>query len=124
MSFRFTAAARMKRPAEFQLVYREAKRSGDGLLLVFGRANGLDRTRIGLSVSRKFGASVRRNRVKRVLREAFRLARDKIPAGMDLILIPRAGITPRLETLSQSLVRTAGILARRIGLTRDGKGKA
>ncbi len=97
MSARFPVTARMKRNSEFQLVYQQAKRTGDGLLLVFARANGLGRTRIGLSVSRRFGCSVRRNRVKRVLREAFRLAEGEIPSGMDLILIPRAGIEPRLK---------------------------
>jgi len=116
MPARFPASNRMKRPSEFQLVYRQAKRSGDGLLLVFARANGLDRTRIGLSVSRKFGSSVRRSRIKRVLREAFRLSGGEIPVGMDLILIPRAGVKPGMDEMRKSLIRTAGILARKIGL--------
>lgn len=118
-SLRFPPAAKMKRSADFERVYKRARRSGDGLLLVFARENTLGLTRIGLSVSRKFGSAVRRNRVKRVLREAFRLSRDCIPPGMDLILIPRPGITPRLEQLRLSLIRTAEILARKLAAKRD-----
>lgn len=51
--------------------------------------NRLGRSQLGLSVSRKYARSHLRNRMKRQLREAFRRLRDELPAGMDIILVPR-----------------------------------
>jgi ribonuclease P protein component len=45
--------------------------------------------RLGLSVSRKVGGAVRRNRFKRLLREAFRAVQQDLPAGMDLVVVAR-----------------------------------
>ncbi len=86
----------------------------DGCLVVFGHANGLSHPRLGLSVSRKVGGAVVRNRWKRLLREAFRLTRPQLPAGIDLIVIPRAGIEPTLPALIESLPRLAGRLGKKL----------
>jgi RNase P protein component len=53
------------------------------------RVNDLGRRRLGLSVGKKLGGAVVRNRYKRVLREAFRLSQHELPEGYDYILIPR-----------------------------------
>lgn len=113
-SYGFPVAHRLKKPAEFEAVYKDAVRTGDGLMLGFARGNGLDRSRIGLSVSRKYGNAVQRNRIKRLLREAFRLSQPLLPKGLDLVLIPRKGIDPGLDELSRSLVRIAGKLERKV----------
>lgn len=55
-------------------------------LVVFGRPNGLGHARLGLSVGRRVGNAVARNRVKRLLRESFRLSRDDLPQGFDLVV--------------------------------------
>lgn len=116
MTAQFSTKSRLKKSIEFQRVYQRAKRSGDEWLLVFAIVNELEYSRLGLSVSRKYGVSVRRNRVKRVLREAFRLSTDQIPRGLDLIVIPRGGIEPVLEPIRKSLIRSTRILAGKLRL--------
>jgi ribonuclease P protein component len=114
-TFAFPQRLRLKTPPQFKAVY-DAKRSvSDGVLVVYAAANGLSHPRVGLSVSRKVGNAVVRNRWKRLLREAFRLHQHAIPAGLDFILIPRTGIEPTLEGITASLVKLAADAARRVG---------
>ncbi len=101
--FRFPEHCRLKKTAEFQQVYQYQQRAGDQHLLVFARPNSLEWPRIGLSVSRKQGNAVLRNRKKRLLREAFRLSRHHLPTGYDLVLIPRAGVDSSLTDYQKSL---------------------
>lgn len=116
---RFPRERRMRRPAEFARVYALRQSAGDAALLAFGAANDVGTTRLGLSVSRKFGSAVRRNRYKRLLREAFRLSYAELPAGLDLIVIPRQGFEPELGAYRAALPSLAWRIARRI--SRQGK---
>jgi ribonuclease P protein component len=105
---------RVCREADFRRIYRLRSTVSDARLVIFGCANGLPHSRLGLSVSRKVGNAVVRNRWKRLLREAFRLTRDHLPEGLDLIVIPRQGVEPGLAGLTESLVRLTGQLARKL----------
>ena len=78
--FRFRREQRIRASGDFERVYAAKQRAGDQHLLIFGVSNGLPHTRIGLSVSKKHGNAVRRSRIKRLLREAFRLDPDHAPA--------------------------------------------
>jgi ribonuclease P protein component len=82
--------------------------------LIFGAANGLPHCRLGLSVSRKVGGAVLRNRWKRLIREAFRTSRPRLPEGLDLVVIPRKKDDPELCQIQNSLADLAGRIARRL----------
>ena len=110
---RFTrpASHRLRRPAEFRQCYEHGRKAGDRHLLIFAIPNGLTHPRAGVSVSKKHGNAVKRNRKKRLLREAFRLSQHRLPA-LDLVLIPRISADPHLRDYQKSLERLAGRLMR------------
>ena len=111
---RFLPQHRIRRAADFQRAFRRRCAAGDQRIVVFGHPNGLSHPRLGLSVSRKVGGAVVRNRWKRLLREAFRLTRGQLPPGVDLVVVPKPEIEPDLVGLMASLARLAGKVARRI----------
>lgn len=111
---RLTKSLRVRSPQDFARIYAERCRASDGFLLVFGAPNRLPWTRVGLSVSKKLGNAVRRARLKRLLREAFRLSREELPTGLDLILIPKPQAEAGLQDFRASLVRLVRRLATRL----------
>jgi ribonuclease P protein component len=117
--FAFRKHEHLRRPADFKQVYDSRCSVSDGRLIVYGRSNGLPHARLGLSVSRKAGPAVVRNRLRRLYREAFRLSRAELPSGLDLILIPRAGRTPELAELCASLRNLVPAVARKLARQRE-----
>lgn len=85
----FRPRHRISHKRDFQAAYEQGVRRVHGVLAVYGRPNGLPESRLGLSVGKRVGNAVRRSRVKRVLREAFRLMRTEMPAGYDLVVSVR-----------------------------------
>lgn len=115
-SFRFPKTLHLRREADFERVYARKCKAADGVLLLFADRNDLGLTRIGLSVSRKHGGAVIRNRLKRLLREAFRLTQHELPSGLDLIAIPLDKSKAELDGYRKSLHGLAQRLARRLTL--------
>jgi len=83
---------RLRQNEDFKLVYREGKKYWNRNLILYKRKNGLDHSRIGFSINKKFGNSVERNRAKRRMKEIYRLNLDDIIKGYDIIIIPRKNI--------------------------------
>lgn len=111
--FRFRPQYRLKRQADFERVYARRRSAADGRLVVYGCENELSWSRLGLSVSRRVGGSVIRNRVKRLIREAFRLHRHELPNSIDFIVIPRPSDLC-LQSVVESLVGLAASVARKL----------
>jgi len=87
--FAFPRAHRLRHRRQFDAVYGHKAARHAGPLRVYGVPNTLGFNRLGLSVSRRVGNAVMRNRIKRRLREAFRMLRGKSPAGYDLVVVVR-----------------------------------
>jgi ribonuclease P protein component len=79
----------LRLPREFDAVYAAKVRESRGPVTVYAVPNDLGHPRLGLSVSRKVGTAVRRNRIRRLLRESFRLMQHDFPRGYDLVLVVR-----------------------------------
>lgn len=88
--FTFGPAQRLRQQRQFDHVFEARCSAAAFPLRVYGRPNGLSHCRLGLVVSRRVGHAVRRNRAKRMLREAFRLLQHDLPAGYDLVVIASA----------------------------------
>jgi ribonuclease P protein component len=113
--FRFRKSEHLLRPADFRRVFEKRRSVSDEWLVVYGCENDLDRLRLGLSVSRKVGPAVFRNRLRRLYREAFRLTRSTMPTGIDIVLIPRTPKEPTLDALKKSLSGLVRALAGKLG---------
>jgi ribonuclease P protein component len=113
-SFRFRPHEHLRRPADFQRVYDRRRSASDSWVIVYVCENDLPHLRLGLSVSRKYGDAVRRNRLRRLYREAFRLTRHEMPTGLDVVVIPRKPEAPTLEDLKRSLPKQVRHAARKL----------
>jgi len=113
--YTFPAHLRLKRAAEFERCFAHKVSTADEVLIVYGYPSQLPYPRLGCVVSRKWGKAVRRNRLKRLLREAFRLSQHELPAGIDYVVLPRlTAEVPSLEAIRRSLLRLARRLSRRL----------
>ena len=81
----------LKKNHQFQFVFRNGKSYANKYLVMYVKENGLDKNRIGISVSKKVGNSVVRHRVTRLLRESYRLHESIFNSGLDIVIVARPG---------------------------------
>jgi ribonuclease P protein component len=107
MPHRFThpRSHRLSTRADFAAVYDAKVRDPRGPLLIYARPNGKDHLRLGFSTSRKVGIAVKRNRIRRLLREAFRLSHDDFPSGYDVLIVVKPHEPLKLDEYKELLFK-------------------
>ena len=106
---RFRPQERIRRRAEFQLVYDRGTRVHGRFSTVFALSNASAVGRLGIAATRKLGGAVQRNRAKRLIREVFR--RNKIAPGFDVVVVPKrelldAGLSALENDYRHSIARS------------------
>jgi ribonuclease P protein component len=91
--FFFSKKKRLAGNKQFEAVLARKVRVANGLLVLYAAENDCGYPRLGISVGKSCGGAVERNRLKRLLREAFRQSQDRIPPGFDYLLM----ISPQLS---------------------------
>jgi len=113
----FPKSLHLRAKADFDAVFDARTREVRGPLAVHARPNGLPHPRIGFSVSRKVGIAVRRNLIRRRLREAFRLMQHDFPVGYDLVIVVRPHVPLMLaeyqKLLSGAMVKLHSVWQKR-----------
>lgn len=120
MGARQAKPGRLSRAAEFDRVYKNGRSQANRHLVLYAFANHSAAPRLGLSVPKKVGGAVERNRVKRLLREAFEHSGGSAAEGYDVVVVARPAVSELAErdglagvarSLTELLVR-AGLLER------------
>ena len=104
---------KIRKNIEFRAVYRKGKSFSNSLLVLYIYKNHKEFNRLGISVSKKVGKSVVRSRVKRSISESYRLNKDNIKVGHDLVFIARNASNDKsyfeIEKALKNLFKKAGL---------------
>ena len=110
---RFPAAHRLVRGSDFRSLYSEGRRMDAGKFVLFVRPNQLGHNRLGLTVSRKVGGAVTRNRVKRLFREIFRRFSTDLSSHFDFVVnAKRECATAAIAVLREEFLSAARRICR------------
>lgn len=94
-------------------MYDKGRRVSSGSFTLFGLPNSLEHCRLGITVTRKVGGAVRRNRIKRVLREIFRRNRERLAPPIDVVVNAHPGLERRtMRQLEEEFLNRFSQLAR------------
>ena len=114
---RFRRREHLRLRRDFAHVYTTRCRAGDGKLLVYVARNDLDLSRLGMSVSRRAGNAIRRNQIRRRLREAFRLSKASMQKGLDIVCVAGAATADRDYDMALALTTLVKQAAQRLEST-------
>ena len=110
---RFQRVDRLKERYEFKRAQLSGRRIHTPHFLIVVLPNAVQNTRLGITVTKKVGTAVQRNRIKRVVREVFRRNRQLFPASHDLVFIAKRGAT---EIDYSSLLEEIGRASRKLAI--------
>ena len=111
---------RLRKSEEFARVYQTGRAKSDGRFVLYASENADGRTRLGVSVSKKVGNSVVRHRIKRLVKEAWRVSETQFRAGFDYVVVARgAAAQADFHDTDRSLRK----LAERLRVSAAGGGK-
>lgn len=100
----------LKKNREFQVVYKTGKSYANKYMVMYLTDNGGQETRIGVSASKKIGNSVVRHRFVRLVRESFRLNKDRLQEGKDIVVVARpAARDNKFEKMEGAFLHLCGL---------------
>lgn len=118
----------LKKNKDFQSVYRTGRSYANKYLVMYVRDTEREDTRIGISASKKIGNSVVRHRFARLVRESYRLNKEKVAGGKDIVVVARAAAKDKnFATIESAYLHLCGlhnILGNNSGSRETGKGDA
>ncbi|MBE6890419.1 MAG: ribonuclease P protein component [Ruminococcaceae bacterium] len=98
----------------FTRLYGKGRTAVSGSAVVYYRQNNLHKNRLGLTSTKKIGCAVKRNRARRVIREAYRLLEDRLKVGYDIVIVARTKATSvtmfAVKSDLERAFRTAGLI--------------
>jgi ribonuclease P protein component len=101
----FTKRDRIRNKSDFERLRKSGAKSSDDAFLTVILENDLGYSRLGLAVPKRIGNAVARNRIKRLIREAFRLNRDSLPGSIDLLVVVKKPLdNPSLGQFSDRIL--------------------
>ena len=117
--FSFPKKKRLVSNRRFKAVLASGRRLSNGLLILYMAENDCGYPRLGVSVGKSHGSAVVRNRLKRLLREAFRQSQDQIPAGFDYLLMLDSRYSMRVARRAASMPTFEQVKASFLALVQE-----
>ncbi|HHV98728.1 MAG TPA: ribonuclease P protein component [Clostridiaceae bacterium] len=94
----------LKKNYEFQRIFKKGRFHAGRFMTLYALENRSGTNRLGITASRKVGKSVKRNRIKRLIRENYRLIEDKIESGYDIVFVAReSSIMPEFDDIRKEM---------------------